>query len=91
MGFFIGSDELCFTRRDQPMQYHRIYVRLKSGGQATGRELRTGPPPVRGAVLDVPLITGRSVKARIGPFHREGGLKQSTAFPCVTEVFAEEI
>jgi hypothetical protein len=73
------------------MQYHRIYVRLKSGGQATGRELRTGPPPDRGTVLDVPLITGRSVKARIAPFHREGGLKQGTAVPSITEVFADEI
>jgi hypothetical protein len=54
-GFFIRSDEPCFARRDRPMQYYRIYVRLKSGGQATGRELRTGPPPNHGTVLDVLL------------------------------------
>jgi hypothetical protein len=73
------------------MQYHRIYVRLKSGGQATGRELRTGPPPDHGRVLDVPLVTGRTVKARIGPFYREGSVKQGTALPSVTEVYADEI
>jgi len=50
------------------MQYYRIYVRLKSGGQATGRELCTGPPPNHGTVLEVPLITGRTVKAQIGPY-----------------------
>jgi hypothetical protein len=73
------------------MQYHRIYVRLKSGGQATGRGLRTGPPPADGTVLDVPLVTGRTVKAWIGPFYREGSVKQGTALPSVTEVYADEI
>jgi hypothetical protein len=73
------------------MQYYRIYVRLKRGGQATGRELRTGPPPDHGTVLNVPLITGRTVKARIGPFHREGSMKKGTAVPSVTEVYADEI
>jgi hypothetical protein len=34
-GFFIRSDEPCFARRDRPMQYYRIYVRLKSGTQRT--------------------------------------------------------
>jgi hypothetical protein len=46
--------------------YYRIYVRLKSGGQATGRDLHTGSPPASGTRLDVPLITGRIVKAQIG-------------------------
>jgi hypothetical protein len=54
------------------MQYYRIFVRLKRGGQATGRELHTGLPPDRSTVLNVPLVTGRTVKARIGPFHAEG-------------------
>jgi hypothetical protein len=62
-----SSHSLTKAGRDQPMQYHCIYVRLKSGGQATGRELRTGPPPDHGTVLDVPLVTSRTVKARIGP------------------------
>jgi hypothetical protein len=73
------------------MQYHRIYVRLKSGGQATGGELRIGPPPDHGAVLDVPLITGRAVKARIGPYHMEGGKKKGASVTSVTEVYADEM
>jgi hypothetical protein len=73
------------------MQYHRIYVRLKSGGQATGGELRIGPPPDHGAVLDVPLIIGRAVKARIGPYHMEGGKKKGASVTSVTEVYADEM
>jgi hypothetical protein len=46
--------------------YYRIYVRLKSGGQATGRDLHTGSPPASGSRPDMPLITGRIVKAQIG-------------------------
>jgi hypothetical protein len=46
--------------------YYRIYVRLKSGGQATGRDLHIGSPPASGTRLNVPLITGRIVKAQIG-------------------------
>jgi hypothetical protein len=42
-------------------------------------------------VLDVPLITGRTVKDRIGPFYREGSMKRGTAVPSVTEVYANEI
>jgi hypothetical protein len=53
--------------------------------------LRTGPPPDHGTMLDVPLITGRTVKARIGPFHREGSMKKGPAVPSVTEVYADEI
>jgi hypothetical protein len=34
--------------------------------KATGGELQTGSPPTSGTELDVPLITGRTVKARIG-------------------------
>jgi membrane protein len=59
--------------------------------RGTGRELRTDPPPDHGTVLDVPLVTGRTVKARIGPFYREGSVKQGTALPSVTEVYADEI
>jgi hypothetical protein len=73
------------------MQYYRIYVRLKRGGQATGGELRTGPPPDHGSVLDVPLISGRTVKARIGPYHIEGGQKKGAPVASVTEVYADEV
>ena len=73
------------------MQYYRIYVRLKSGGQAPGRELYTGAPPNHSTVLDVPLITGRNVKARIGPYHAEGGKKKGAAIAPVVEVYADEI
>jgi hypothetical protein len=73
------------------MQYYRIYVRLKSGGQATGRELHTGPPPDHSTVLKVPLVSGRTVKARIGPFHIEGGARRGTGVRVITEVYANEI
>jgi hypothetical protein len=46
---------------------------------------------VGNTVLDVPLISGRTVKARIGPYHREGPIKKGTAVPAVTEVYADEI
>jgi len=45
---------------------YRIYVTLKSGNQATGLELCKGSPPASGTELDVPLIRGGSVQARIG-------------------------
>jgi hypothetical protein len=61
------------------MQRYRIYVRLKNGGQATGRELHTGPPPGPSTVVDVSLVTGRTVKARIGPFYTEAGTRRGTA------------
>ena len=70
----VGPHGLCFSRRDKPMQYYRIYVRLKNGGQATGRELHTGPPPDHSTVLEVPLISGRTVKARIGCRAKRGEL-----------------
>ena len=73
------------------MQNYRIYVRLKNGGQATGRELRAGPLPDHRTVVEVALVSGRTVKARIGPFHREGSLRKGTAVPSVSEVYADEI
>jgi hypothetical protein len=73
------------------MQYHRIYVRLKGGGKSTGRELCTGSPPDHGTVLDVPLISGRTVKARIGPYHPEGGAKRGSPGTFLTEVYADEV
>jgi hypothetical protein len=73
------------------MKCYRIYVRLKRGGQATGRELHNGSPPAPGTELDVTLITGRTVKARIGPIHREGSKRSDIGVSVVTEVHAEEI
>jgi hypothetical protein len=73
------------------MQYYRIYVQLKSGGQATGRELHTGPPPDHSTVLEVPLVSGRTVKARIGPSHTERVTRRGSPGSYVTEVYADEI
>jgi hypothetical protein len=63
----------------------------KEPRQATGRELHTGPPPDHSTVLDVLLVTGRTVKARIGPFYAEGGTRRGTPVSFVTEVYADEI
>jgi hypothetical protein len=68
------------------MQYYRIYVRLKSGGQATGRDLHNGPPPAPGTNLEVSLITGRTVKARIGLSNTK-----LSKFGTVVTVYADEI
>ena len=78
---------------DQPvMQRYRIYVRLKSGGQATERELHAGPPPDHSTVLEVPLFSGRTVKARIGPFCIEGVMRRrGAAGSFVTEIYVDEI
>ena len=70
------------------MQYYRIYVRLKRGGQATGRELHTGSPPLSGTQVNVPLISGRTVKARIGLPNTKHGEAAGTA---VVTVDADEI
>jgi hypothetical protein len=70
---------------------YRIYVRLKNGDQAGGRELYKGPPPASGTELEVPLLRGGTVKARIGSSHAErerGGF----AGTLVTEIiYADEI
>jgi hypothetical protein len=72
------------------MQYYRICVRLRSGGQATGRDLHTGLPPDHSTGLSVLLVTGRTVNARIGPFHRKESTKKGVK-SSVTEVYADEI
>jgi hypothetical protein len=41
-------------------------------------------------MLDVPLITGRTVKARIGS-HTEGGKRKGVAGSVITDVYAQEI
>jgi hypothetical protein len=69
------------------MQFYRIYVKLKNGGQATGSELGTGSPPIFGTELDVPLITGRVVKARIGL----PDTKHTGRVGAVVTVYADEI
>jgi hypothetical protein len=72
-------------------QYYRIHVRLKSGGQATGRELHNGPPPDHSTVLGVPPVSGRTVHARMGPFHTERVTRRSSPGSYVTEVYSDEI
>jgi hypothetical protein len=69
------------------MQFYRIYIRLKKGGQATGAELQVGSPPDSGTELDVLLITGRTVKARIGL----PDTKQANTIRSVVTVYADEI
>jgi hypothetical protein len=71
------------------MQHYRIYVRLKSGGQATGRELHSGPPPDHSTVLEVPLVSGRTVKAQIPNTEKAAGKWRRGS--SVTEVYADEI
>jgi hypothetical protein len=73
------------------MQFYRIFVRLKGGGQATGRELHKGDPPNQGTEVDVPLITGRTVKARIGSFRRHGSARTGVPGSVTNEVYADEI
>ena len=70
---------------------YRIYVRLKNGNQATGRELYEGPPPASGTELEVPLIRGGTVKARIGSSHTKPSKRGGIAVSSVTEVYADEI
>ena len=72
------------------MQYYRIYVTLKNGNQAIGRELHEGSPPASGTELEVPLMRGGSVQARIGSStttKRIGGY----AVKVITAVHADEI
>ena len=72
------------------MQYYRIYVTLKNGNQAIGRELHEGSPPASGTELEVPLMRGGSVQARIGSStttKRIGGY----AVKVITVVHADEI
>ena len=74
------------------LQYYRIYVRLKSGGQATGRDLHTGSPPTSGIRLEVPLITGRIVKAEIGPRSLPNAEPSKPFFRgSVVNVYADEL
>ena len=70
--------------------YYRIYVTLKNGNQAIGRELHEGSPPASGTQLEVPLMRGGSVQARIGSStttKRIGGY----AVKVITAVHADEI
>src|SRR6516225_1517426 len=68
---------------------YRIYVRLKNGDQVGGRELYKGPPPASGTELEVPLLRGGTVKARIGSSHTEE--RSGFAGTLVTEIiYADE-
>ena len=69
---------------------YRIYVTLKNGNQATGLELYKGSPPARDTELEVPLIRGGSVQARIGPTTNTKRIGGAEAL-VVGEVHANEI
>ena len=69
----------------------RIYVRLKNGDQVGGRVIYKGPPPASGTELEVPLLRGGMVKARIGSSHTERE-RDGFAGTLVTEIiYADEI
>ena len=69
---------------------YRIYVRLKNGDQVGGREIYKGPPPASGTELEVPLLRGGTVKARIGSSHSEE--RDGFAGTLVTKIiYAHEI
>jgi hypothetical protein len=61
--------------------------RAFTAGLATGAELQRGTPPDSGTELDVPLITGRTVKARIGLPNS----KHAHTIRSVVAVYADEI
>lgn len=63
---------------------------LKNGNQATGRELYEGSLPAFGTELEVPLIRGDWVKARIGSSTKTKRIA-GYAVKHVTEVHADEI
>jgi hypothetical protein len=69
---------------------YRIYVTLKNGNQAIGLELYKGSPPASGTDLEVPLMRGGSVQARIG---KTTNIKRIGGAPVlvVAEVHADEI
>ena len=73
------------------MQFYRIYVRLKNGGQATGGELEPGSPPPSGTELEVPLITGRTVKAETGPSLPNNQPSKPFFRGSVVNVYADEL
>jgi hypothetical protein len=69
---------------------YRIYVRLKNGDQVGGREIYKGPRPASGTELEVPLLRGGTVKARIGSSHTNE--RDGFAGTLVTEIiYADEI
>jgi hypothetical protein len=72
------------------MRFYRIFVRLKSGGQAIGRELYSSELPDRGTEIDVLLVTGRTVKARIVS-HSDGSKRAGKAGSVFAFVYANEI
>jgi hypothetical protein len=72
------------------MRFYRIFVRLRTGGQAIGRKLCSGELPDLGTELNVLLVTGRTVKARIVS-HGSGSKRAGKAGSAFTFVHAEEI
>jgi hypothetical protein len=53
--------------------------------------LHHGPPPDHSIVLKVPLVSGRTVKARIGSFFTETAIRKKGSAAFITEIFADEI
>jgi hypothetical protein len=71
---------------------YRIYVRLKNGDQVGGRVLYKGPPPASGTELEVPLLRGGTVRARISSSHTEPDKRGGFAGTVVSEIiYADEI
>ena len=69
---------------------YRICVTLKNGNQAIGLELYKGSPPASGIELDVPLMRGGSVQARIGSTTNTKRIGDDSIL-VVAEVHADEI
>ena len=69
---------------------YRIDVTLKNGNQAIGLELYKGSPPASGTELDVPLMLGGSVRARIGSTTNTKTIGGAPIL-VVAEVHADEI
>jgi hypothetical protein len=71
---------------------YRIYVRLKNGDQVGGRVLYNDPPPASGTELEVPLLGGGTVKARISSSQTEPDKRGGFAGTVVSEIiYANEI
>ena len=69
---------------------YRIYVTLKNGSEATGLELYKGSPPAHGTKIQVPLMRGGSVQARIGDTTNTKRISGAQIL-VVKEVHADEI
>jgi hypothetical protein len=69
------------------MPFYRIYLTRKTGAVETGIEIHRGPLPQPGDVIDVDLMKGGRVKARVSNHHRS----KVAGATVVVEVEAVEI